>query len=336
MLKLCKNYIVLIFLFTSTILSAAPIFEFIKNVDWEFMGDKTRFSLDLCNCDITNDGKGSGFKVKIVEPIGIIETTNTPWNIVSLEQKFQKSVARKQGKSRADGGNKRYTHFIAFPVMGVLNFMQDYICFERVSFLSFMYWTEIIPTQNNDVVALYTQLAKGPLSKAWYNNPFGILACTVDCGATTFNEPLNSLHWCAGCAGVTGNNTAFGNGRDSDPIMESHVNALIAIDELHEIGALSKVSNASVEYSPIPVIPNSMCKPQYFPLGLKTQYYLQLIYPSIWDAQTIGKFAPTHALFKNKPNTEDDVAMWLWSVKETCAGGAKCKSMFTRETNNSN
>ncbi len=336
MLKSYKNYIASLIFFTSTSLYSAPIFEFISNVDWEFMGDKTRFTLDLCNCEITNDGNGSGFKVTIAEPIGIIETTNTPWNIVSLEQKFQKSVARKQGASRAEGANKRYTHFIAFPVMAALNFVQDYICFERASFLSFLYWTEIVPTQNNDVIALYTQLAKGPLSKAWYNNPFGILACSVDCAATTFNESLNSLHWCAGCAGVTGNNTSFGNGRDPDPIMESHVNALVAIDELHEIGALSKVSNSKIDYSPIPVIPNSLCKPQYFPLGLKTQYRLQLIYPSVWSAEAIGRFSPEHALFKNKPTSEDDVAMWLWSIKETCAGGAKCKSIFTRESNNNN
>lgn len=336
MKKLIKKLLPLVTLFIITTNSySSPMMEFMKNVDWEFLGDKTRFSLDFCNCNILEDGKGSGFKVTIAEPIGIIETTNTPWNIVALGKKFQKTVARKQAKSRNDGENKRYTHFIAFPIMAVLNFVQDYICFERVSFLSFLYWSEIIPPQNNDVVALYTELAKGPISKAWYNNPFGILACTVDCAATTFNSPLNSLHWCAGCAGVTGNNTSFGNGRDPDPMMESHVNALVALDELHDIGALSKVSNAKIEFSPIPVIPNSLCKPKYFPLAIKTQYYLQFNYPTAWSAQPIGKFAPSHALFKNKPNTEDDVAMWVWSIKESCAGGAKCKSMFTRETNNS-
>lgn len=336
LLNKLKKSIMALMLILSTNLYSAPLFEFIKNVDWEFMGDKTRFSLDLCECDIFNDGKGAGFKITIAEPIGIMETTNTPWNIVALETKFQKSVGRKQGNSRSDGQNKRYTHFVAFPVMAALNFVQDYICFERLSFTTFLYWSEIIPTQNNDVLALYTQLAKGPLSKTWYGNPLGIMACSVDCAAASFNEPLNSLHWCAGCAGTTGNNTGFGGGKDPDPIMETHVNVLSALDELHSIGALSKVSNSSFEYSPVPVIPNSLCKPQYFPTAIKTQYYLQLIYPTIWDATRIGQFAPSHAMFKNKPNSEDDVAMWLWSVKDTCAGGAKCKSMFTRDANNSN
>ncbi|WP_418181230.1 TraU family protein (plasmid) [Aliarcobacter lanthieri] len=326
--------IIFIYLLLISNLHSAPLMEFIKNVDWEFFADKTKFSLDLCACDIFEDGKGAGFKLSVAEPIGVIETTNTPWNIVALQTKFQKSVARKQGKSRENGDNKRYTHFVAFPIMAALNFMQDYICFERVSFLSFLYWSEIVPTANNDILALFTELARGPISKAWYNNPFGMLACSVDCAATTFHEPLNSLHWCAGCAGVTGNNTGFGAGKDPDPLMNAHVQALSAIDQMHLIGSLSKVSNARIEFSPVAAIPNTMCGPKYFPLGLKTQYYLQLIYPTIWDATTIGKFAPMHALFKNKPNAEDDVAMWLWSIKDTCAGGAKCKSMLTRETNN--
>lgn len=336
MLSNYKNTIFIFLFFLTTSSYAAPLYDFIKNVDWEFLGDKTRLSVDLCECSILDDGKGSGFKATIAEPIGIIETTNTPWNIVALDTKFQKSVARKQGNSRSNGQNKRYTHFVAFPVMAALNFVQDYFCFERLSFTSFLYWSEIIPTQNNDILALYTELGKGPISKAWYNNPLGVIACSVDCAAASFNEPLNSLHWCAGCAGTTGNNTGFGGGKDPDPIMETHVNALTAIDELHLIGALSKVSNSVFEYSPVPLIPNSMCKPQYFPTAIKTQYYLQMIYPTVWDTVRIGQFSPTHALFKNKPDSEDDVAMWLWSVKDTCAGGAKCKSMFTRETNNTN
>ncbi|MFX4240183.1 TraU family protein [Aliarcobacter butzleri] len=314
---------------------SAPLFEFISNLDWEYFADGTVFSLDLCECEILEDGRGAGFKMSIVEPIGIIETTNTPWNIVALNIKFEKSVGRKQGNSRSNGENRRYTHFVAFPVMAALNLVQDYICFERVSFTSFLYWSEIIPTQNNDILALFTQLSKGPVSKAWYNNPFGVMACSVDCAATTFNEPLNSLHWCAGCAGTTGNNTGFGGGKDPDPLMSAHVQALIAIDDLHTTGALSKVSDAKIEFSPVAAVPNSLCKPRYFPLGIKTQYNLQLAYPNVWDSVSIGKFAPTHALFKNKPSSEDDIAMWLWAKRDTCAGGAKCKSMLTRETNNS-
>lgn len=328
-----KKIVATILLVKSSLFSA-PITEFINNIDWHFFADNTKFTLDLCSCDIFEDGKGAGFKLSIVEPIGMIETTNTPWNIVALNTKFQKSVARKQGKSRENGDNKRYTHFVAFPIMAALNFVQDQVCFERVSFMSFLYWSEIIPTANNDILALYTELARGPISKAWYNNPFGMLACSVDCAATTFDEPANSLHWCAGCAGVTGNNTGFGNGKDPDPIMSSHVHALSAIDQMQALGSLSKVSNANFLVSPVAAVPNSMCGPRYFPLGTKTQFPIQLAYPSVWDATTIGKFAPMHALFKNKPNAEDDVGMWLWSKKDTCMGGAKCKSMITRETNN--
>lgn len=332
-----KLKFLLMFLLMSSIglyAGESPLANFIKTVDWTFMGDKTRFSLDLCKCDIVDGGKGAGFKVTIAEPIAMLDNTNTPWNVVALGAKFDDSLSRKQNKSRNNGQNRRLSHFIAFPVMSILNFVQDYVCFERLSFTSFMYWSEIIPTQLNDIMAIYAQVAKGPLSKIWYNNPLGMLACVTDCAAVTFNKTINSLHWCAGCAGITGNNTAYGQGKDPDPIMQIHANALSVLDDLHYAGSLSKVSNATFAWNPTSVIPNTMCKPAYFPMAIKSQYYVQLAYPTVWDAVPIGKFAMSHANFKNKPNSEDDVSAWIWVVKDSCAGGAGCKSMFTREVNN--
>lgn len=311
----------------------APLLNFFKTVDWSYMGDKTRFSLDLCKCNILDGGQGAGFKATIAEPIGMIETTNTPWNVVGIKKKFDKSLTRKQGSSRGDGENRRYLHFIAFPPLAFLNFIQDAVCFERFSSLAFLYWSEIVPTQTNDIYALFMQSSKGPLSKIWYNNPFAMSACIVDCAATTFDKPMNSLHWCAGCAGVTGNNTAYGPGKNDDPIVQAHVQALSAIDDLHYAGALAKVSNATFTYSPTSKIANSMCGAKYFPLAIKSQYALQLAYPTVWDATPIGKLAPLWADFKNKPDSEDDNAFWVWSIKDTCVGGAKCTSMFTLEAN---
>lgn len=307
-----------------------PLLNFIKSVDWEFMGDKTEFSLDLCSCDVTQGEGAAGFKATLAEPIGMVESTNTPWNIVSIGTKFDKSLTRKQGNSRNHAETRRYNHFIAIAPLGLLNFVQDAVCFERFSSLSFLFFSEIIPTQTNDLYALFTQGAKGPLSKIWYNNPVGALACSVDCAATTFDYPINSLHWCAGCAGATGNNTAYGVGKAEDPIIAGHVQAYSVIDELHYAGALAKVSNATYAYAPVTKISDSMCRPAYFPLAIKTQYRFQLAYPSVWDATTIGKNPALWAHFKNRPGSEDDTAFWIWNLKDTCIGAAKCQSMFTK------
>jgi len=312
-----------------------PLLNFIKTVDWEFMGDKTEFTLDLCGCDIGDGGKGAGLRARIAEPAFATETTNDPWNLVGLGARLDKSPARKRGSSRNsdDEGFRRYLHTIAFAPLGLLNFVQDSVCFERLTGASFLYWSEIIPSQTNDIVALFTQASKGPLSKIWYNNPIAAMACVADCAASTFDEPLNALHWCAGCAGVTGNNTAYGTGKDNDPITSHHVFSLSAIDDLHYGGIMAKVSNSNFTFSPVSKIPNTMCRPAYFPLAIKSQYYLQLAHPTVWDATTIGKFRGAWAEFKNKPYSGDDVMTWGWLIKDTCVGGAKCKSFFTKDTN---
>lgn len=58
-----------------------------------------------------------------------------------------------------------------------------------------------------------------------------------------------------------------------------------------------------------------------FPLAIKSQYYLQLVYPTVWDATVIGKFRGTWAEFKNTPNNDDNVMTWGWVIKDTCVGG---------------
>ncbi len=309
-----------------------PMLNFVKSVDWTFMGDKTEFSLDLCSCTV-NKILAAGFKAKIAEPIGLIESTNTPWNVVSLGMKFGKKGSLKKGNSNNDSNNRRYAHFIAFAPLGMLNFVQDYVCFERLSSASFLYWSEIIPTQTNDIFALFVQGSKGPFSKIWFNNPLAGLACVADCAAATFDYSINSLHWCAGCSGVTGNNTAYGGGKSSNPIVQAHAQGLGMIDDLHFAGALSKISNGIFAYSPTKMVSDSRCSAKYFPLAIKTQYRMQLAYPSVWSPTIIGKNPALWAEFKNTPTSGDDNSFWLWTIKDTCVGASKCVSMFTMSSN---
>ena len=312
----------------------APLLKFMKTIDWSYMGDKTEFTLDLCKCSDDDEGVAkAGLRARLAEPIAMTEYTNTPWNIVAINKKFDEGMNRKQGSSRGSQKNRRYAHVLSFPVMAALNFVQDAVCFERVSVLSFAYFSEIIPTQTNDLMALFAQGSKGPFSKIWYNNPIAGLMCSVDCGASLFNKSINSLHWCAGCAGATANNTAYGSSRSNDPIMGAHAHALTVLDDLHFSAIYAKVSNATFTYSPVKKIPNSVCKPTYFAVAPKTQYALNLASPTVWDATIIGKAAFTWTSFKNKLTSADDIAFWVWTIKDTCVGASKCKSMLTQKTN---
>ena len=51
--------------------------------------------------------------------------------------KFNFKMAFPLKMSRDNGDNRRYGHFIAFAPLGALNFMQDYVCFERMSSTAF-------------------------------------------------------------------------------------------------------------------------------------------------------------------------------------------------------
>lgn len=332
--KLLATLIVMFSLLTNANASA-KLFNF-GLIPWSDMVDNTEFTLDLCNCDIEDGGKGAGLRARLFEPIGVIETTNTPWNIVSLGAKLDKSAKRAQSVSRGDNAieTRRYSHNIAIAPLGLLNFVQDSVCFERITNASFLYWTEIIPSQTNDVLGLFTQLSKGPLSKAPYSVFPAFLPQPIDCAATTFGEPNNSLHWITGCVGVTGNNTAYGAGKEKDPITAHHVYAMSLIDDLHYAGVYSNLQrSAKFSYSPTSKIANSMCSPTYSGIIIKSQYELSLASPSAWDATKLGEFRGKWAEFKNKPHSEDDVMTWVWTYKDTCVGGSKCKSFYTKETN---
>lgn len=294
---------ILLFSIIFTVFAEARLMDFIRTVDWSKMGD-SEFSIKSCKCEAADGKYPAGFKIKLYEPIAYIDITNTPWNSVALGIQFDKSMTRKQGSSRYNGKNRRYTHVISFPPLSVLNFVQDYICFERLSAPAFVYWSEILPTQTNDVMALITEMSRGPMSKAWHFLMASSMACSLDCASTSIRgETLNALHYCASCSGTTGNGSAYGNGRSTDPLSGSHVNVLVAVDSMHYAGILAKVSNANFTFSPTNKIPNSMCGPVYFPLGIKSQYMLNQDHPVAWDAVRIGMFRTSWAEFKNKPKS---------------------------------
>lgn len=313
---------------TSSFLSAdAEIFNFMNNLDGEYMSDNSFGTLDLCSCDRGGGLLGAGLKMQIVEPVGVIESTYSPWNIVSLGANMDEG-SKSYGAGRRKGHGKRYHHYIAFAPFSFLNLIQDKVCFERFTSLMIPYFSEIIPTQNSDILANMTQISRGPLGKSWYSNPIAALMAIPDCAATTFSEPMNSLIYTVGCAGVTGNNTSYGSGKAVDPILQHHVLAATELDDMYFTGILSKTTNATFATSPAKGASDSMCHPTYFPTIIKTENRLQAFMPTVWSTQKLGMFRTFHADFKNKPGSGDDVASWVWRKKEFCVGASSCKSLY--------
>ncbi len=300
----------------------------IGKYDWSIMANKTEFTLDICSCDLDDGAQNpAGMKATIVEPIGAISSYNEPWKIPSLGVSL-KGPSKKQGSSRDDGHNRRYVRYVAFPILSTLNVVQEYVCFEPMSVMSLLYQSEVNPIALNDYVATDFQVSRGLHNNLPYLNPVGAIAGLADCAATTFGEPMNSLKFNAGCAGLLGPGSNYGNGKSSDPIMEHHALAAVILDNMHATYQLKKTSNATFTFSPDNKIYNTMCEAKPFASIIKDQYWLQLIHPTAWDAVRIGDYATKHAEFKMKPNTEDDIVTIVWIKKDICAGAMKCTSSY--------
>lgn len=329
--KILKILLVISFIFTSAN-AEKEVYHFYENLDWSFFFDKLEFKFDVCQCDLEDMGElAAGFKMQMVEPIGFIETTNTPWHFVGLGIKMDKSFRRKQGTSRdtSTGINFRHAHFIIFPPLGwSIGLVQDYVCFERGNIFNMAYLSEVIPSYNNDVVALAEEAVK-PVSKIWFANPVAEMACAVDCSSSSIGKPINSLYWCNGCRGSVGaGDTGWSD--SSNPYEEAETVAYGVLNRMHAYGGMLKTKESFFSYNPAGTsLKSTYCKARYFPVIIKDQYYLQLAKrDESWDAEPFGKIR-FHYDFKSTVADEDANFFWLWRERDMCAGAMKCRSTFT-------
>lgn len=308
----------------------SPMFEFYENLDWNFFADKMEAEFDICSCEIEGSNQTPvGFKMRFVEPIMGVSVSNTPWNIVGMGIRMDESLWRKQGHSRGDLKDDfgfKHINAVIFPILGwTIGMAQDYICFERGTFLNMAYFSEVDPLYNNDVMGLIGEGAK-PLSRLWFSNPIAEIGCAIDCAVTTTTgRPMNSLYYCNGCRG-SASAADTGYTRRGMNIENSEMLLFRLISKMHAYGGLVKTADVSFTQNPTGSnIRSARCEARYFPTIVKEQYFAQL--PNN-DAHPLGKMR-FHFDFKSKPNDEDDVFFWLWRMNDTCVGATKCRSTFT-------
>lgn len=302
-----------------------PVYNPFTTIDWAFFADTFEWKVKFCSCEVGDTGLAqAGFELSLYEPIALIDVTATPWNFPSIGLSLDNSLGRKQGTTRESESGAtafRYTHFIVYPIFSIINLVNDYICFERLSALTFGFMAEVNPAHNNDSIAAFLNPHKLLFALA---SP----ACIIDCATTTAHEPMNSMYFCAGCWGSMSTNTGWTNG--AHPITEAGLLSARLLDNMHMTYALSKTSNATFSSLTTNAKPqNSMCKETYFPLILKTQYRLQLAYPVTWDTKKIGELRTGWADFKLGKDKSEDIAFWVWRKRDQCAGAYDCKSTFS-------
>lgn len=304
----------------------APCFNPIASIDWNFFADEFEMHFRICSCETPGNALATraGFTASFFEPIAVIESSAQPWNFPCLDMDFGRNFWDKYGTTRSTPQQKsfRYGHFIIYPIFSVLNVVNDFLCFERAGILNFAFLGEVMPAFNNDIYATYLNP-----DKLLFNTPVAQIACINDCLAATANKPINSMYWCTGCWQPSSTNTGYVAGQQ--PIIDAASVAVRVLDSMHQYYALTKTSNATFT-SGVPggILKNTMCKEAFFPRIIKTQYALQLAYPSTWDAVKIGEHRHW-ANFKNDVPSKDDVVFWVWRKRDECAGAYECKSTFT-------
>ncbi len=307
-----------------------PGFNPVGTIDWNFFADEFEFNFKTCICTpeagASSIGTKAGWKVSLVEPIGLMDQANKSWKFPSFGIDIDNSVTATTGTSAAGMDESRgfkHTHFIIYPIFSILNFVQEYICFERASLINFGRLSEIDPSSKNDIIAGFTKP-----QMTLFNNPIATLACAGDCAASTIGSPINSMFWCAGCWYPIGTDSKFN--KSDDPILDAATLALKDLDQLHRTFALTKSSDAVYAFptESTGAVQDTQCKEKIFLGIIKSQYSLQLALPTVWDAFTTGVYGPTVTSFKNKITSEDDVVFWLWRKRDFCAGAYDCRSTF--------
>jgi len=312
---------------------APACLNFISSIDWRFFVDEIEFKFDGCRCEIGDSGVvKAGWYMGISEPIAVLDSTNDPWAFPCLDLKLDTRVDRAQGTSQDGGdntgGQKQY-HFMIFPVFGILNFLQEYFCFERVTSINIAMMSEVLPQSKNDILA---NIIDGGINLLTAN-PIAQAACVVDCMTSIFGEPANSMFWCTGCQVPVKTHSSFIPAKDA--IAEAAAAVQKVLKAMHQGAMLTKTSNASFMFTTTEAgsVMNSMCEERLFFERIKSQYSYNINTPTVGEAFPTGDYPLTIGAFKNTITSADNISFWLWRKREYCVGAYKCRSTFANFQN---
>jgi len=325
--KLRQILLILLISFGISKSATPPCVDPISTVDWSFFVDTLEFK-GVCTCSTSGKIK-VGVKLQLTEPIAFIETPNKAWDFICFDSTRSKlSIQKKDGTNLGKKGAKTNAHYIKYPVFGVLDITFDNLC--TLGDLEF----DIIPTGLSEINPLLWDDELSIIAQPWkllLANPIAQVLCLADCvsssvvfpsNVSSFETVRNSLFYCAGCWGAIQPNTTTTLGKLS--IEESALTATKILDMMHETLQLKVYKEVSglgwaSAFSNFGIPSDVACQPKFFPIIVKSQYWLNLAYPVSWDAIPIGDFPPKWSWFKKYPSKEENV--WtVWRIRTCCLG----------------
>jgi len=320
-----KGIVTLLALIGTSLAGNPPCLDPISTVDWSLFVDKLELK-GTCKCSTSGSIK-VGLKWQLAEPIAFVEVPYRAWEFRCFGYRRSGfTLSKNDSLPTGDSGGKTNVHYIKYPVFGVLNITFDYLCTDSKT-TSF----DFLPSGMSEINPLIWDDELSILVQPWkllMASPIGQIACLADCAATSVapdsTEGLrNALFWCAGCWGTIApdTTTTFGNNQ----LVESALTAVKILDVLHEslqlwvfkdvsgLNVISNIRNVAVSgFDPA-------CQPFPFPVIVKSQYWMNLAYPSPGDAMPIGDWGLKWALMKSRPGEENFV--WVvWRIRDCCVG----------------
>lgn len=326
--KLLSSIILCSVLGTSVFGYDAPAYNPLKWLDWNFYSSKFDISLDACYCN-KNAPEIAGFSSTLVEPIALIDVTPIPWSFPSWGFHLSKPGPKQKVGNARGNGSFRYTHMTRYPIFAGLNLMlKGYVCFDSGGY-DLGDASEVKPWRSSDYLAAFSPLS---MLKSFFSNIVAELALgAIDCPSTSIlDKPINSFYYGFGCAGPNGTNSSFEEGKD--PMMESHRLTGLEVEEASAGFAqssmiLTKTSNASFMFTADGVtLSDSMCQETIPLTTIKSQYWVQIVYPVVGKPVRLGTFGPAWSFYKTPQFSGDEVVYALWRQRDFCAGAYKCQS----------
>jgi conjugal transfer pilus assembly protein TraU len=273
--------------------------------------EPSKSKLHVCTC--SGVPPRVGIPLSFWEPLYLVDVTQHAYQLVGLGGvKIGKDTIKNRGTVSIVGdgpaqASTYHVHWYTFPLFSMLKLFTDFMCIEKGE-LSLPYLSELDPLWYDDNLALISNP-----EAALFSSPMAQLSCIADCTATSFNQPIDELFWCAGCSGslypFTGNVA-----HHVGPIQASYLLVQRIIAKLHRTYQIKGYDQGQ------------FCEAQYMPVIKKSLYKTHMIYPipqTSGKCQTLGKSDLLWGTGKSYPIKGEDFVYLIWAKKQCCLDSTK-------------
>ena len=276
--------------------------------------DRENPKLPLCLCN-----KGGvpvpGVSIGFWEPVRLVDVTRTPYCMVNLGgiefggDKRKISSSERGYDRRSTHTSFYHVHYYIYPLIYWLELLTDFLCLEEGT-VDVAYMSEFDITWNDPKL----QSLLNP-EAILFGNPIAQASCGLDCGASTFNMPLEPMFWCAGC---WGNMYPF-SGANRDHIGGVQNSSLLTyriIAKMHRLGMAQSTATSDGKVN------GEICRKHRAFKIKKKQYKLQMVNPKSTKGPIgcwpLGLSDMLYSSFKEYPYDGQDWGYLIWRKRNCC------------------